>query len=346
MTVIISPIFKEFFAGRIWMGVDYDVIKSELETKYNIKVKIIAFQDLKEFLNTIPHKAVLFYSSAYNLEYLKFIQDTVRYIALKRPDIILLPDEHQLNSLENKGYQELYKDLLGIEQVDGVYFGDIEQLIEVESSLSYPFVLKKNKGALSSGVQLIKSKAELFSFRDQVKKKTLKEKLAFIVNRRNSFRKDSNLLPKEELLNNNFSDFFAKRMPVVVQKFVPGLNCDFKILIFGEKYYCLQRKTRVNDFRASGSGNFSFIDPPFEILNYAKTLNSKFKVPFISLDLGIDEENKCYLFEFQGTAFGPMTLTQSTYYFLFQNNEWIKIDETPNLEREYANAIVQFIHKK
>lgn len=343
MNIIISPTFQYFFSGRIWMGLDFEQMKSELETKHKANVNIIPFQNLKKSLTDISQKSVLFYSSVYNPEYLKFIQDTITYISLKRPDIILIPNKHQLNALENKGYQELYKDLLGIEKVHGEYFGDIDQLLEVEQKLIYPFVLKKNAGALSSGVQLVKSKEDLLQFRKTAKKKSLKQQLAYLLNRRNSFKKDSNLSPKANLLDHNFKEFFSKRMPVVVQEFIPNLDCDFKVLIFGNKYYCLQRKTRENDFRASGSGKFSFIDPPLQILDFAKELNSKFQTPFISLDLGIDADNQCYLFEFQGTAFGPMTLTQSTYYFTHQNNEWIKIEETPNLESEYANAVHHFV---
>lgn len=341
--IIISPIFKHYMAGRIWMGLDFNEIKTELEQKYEAEVEIILFKNIKKSLTEIPEGAVLFYSSIYNTEYLKFIQDSITYISLKRPDIILIPNPHQLNALENKGYQELYKDLLGIEKVQGEYFGDIDDLIAIESYLKYPFVLKKNMGALSSGVELIKSKEELLKFRKDVKRRTLKESLAFELNKRNSFKKDDNLTPQKDLLDNNFNDVFMKRMPVVVQEFIPSLDCDYKVLVFGEKYYTIRRLTRKDDFRASGSGKFSFIEPPTEVLDYAKEIYDKFNVPFISIDIGIDENNECYLFEFQGTAFGPIGLTQSKFYCKNTSNEWIKTQEEPNLEKTYAYAINHFI---
>jgi len=344
MSIIISPLFKQFFSGRIWMGLDYRLIQSELEAKYNAKVEIISFEKLKESLSKIPENAVLFYSSVYNPEYLRFIQDTVKYIALKRPDIILIPDEHQLNSLENKGYQELYKDLLGIEKVAGKYYGDIDEVIR-ENNLVFPFVLKLLKGALSSGVQLIKNEQELENFRDQVKKKSLKEKAAYVLNKRNSFKKDSNLAPVTHLLKQNFEDVFTKRIPVVVQDFVPGLECDYKVLVFGDKYFVVKRGIRENDFRASGSGKLQWDVPPNEVLDYAKELKKVFKVPYISLDIGIDNVNNCYLFEFQGTAFGPATLTAGDKFFYIESDEW-KIKEGKfNLEEEYAYAINHFINE-
>ena len=344
MNIIISPIFNQFFSGRVWMGIDYHLIKSELEAKYNAKVTVISFEKLKESLHEIEQNAVLFYSSVYNAEYLRFIQDTIKYIAIKRPDIILIPDENQLNSLDNKGYQELYKDLLGIENVAGKYYGDIDE-VSRENNLIFPFVLKQLKGALSSGVQLIKNEQELVNFRRQVKKKSLKEKAAYGLNKRNSFKKDSNLSPVTHLLEQNFEDVFSKRVPVVVQKFVPELECDYKVLVFGDKYFVVRRGIRENDFRASGSGKLQWETPPNEVLDYAENLMRKFKVPFISLDIGIDKGNQCYLFEFQGTAFGPATLTAGDKFFQKINNVWQKTEGKFNLEQEYAYAINHFINE-
>ena len=230
MKIILSPIFTHFFSGRIWMGLDYEKIKTELENKYNFQVEIIPFKELQSQLESIPQNSVLFYSSVYNPDYLRYIQDTVSYLFMKRPDIVLIPNQHQLNSLENKGFQELYKDVLEIEKVAGTYFGDIDELIE-KKNLSFPFVLKNLKGALSTGVQLIKSQEELLQYRDKAKKRSLKEKVAFNINKKNSFKKDSNLAPVNHLLEQNFEDVFVKRIPVVVQEFVPGLECDYKVLV-------------------------------------------------------------------------------------------------------------------
>lgn len=343
MNIIISPIFKQFFSGRIWMGLDIELIKRQLETRFAAEVNIIPFHDLATDLHTIPENSVLFYSSVYNTEYLKFIQDTVSYISQKRPDIILIPNQNQLNSLENKGYQELYKDLLGIEKVAGTYYGDIDELCYKDNI--FPFVLKKLKGALSSGVQLIQNKKELDQFRDLSKKKTIKQKVAFHLNKRNSFKKDSNLSPVNHLLDQNFNDVFDKRIPVVVQEFVPGLEFDYKVLIFGDKYFAVRRGIRDNDFRASGSGKLKWTVPPTEVLNFARNLKITFNVPFISLDIGIDKTDTCFLFEYQGTAFGPATLTNGDKYFFEENGVWLQKEGDFILEEEYAYAINHFVNE-
>jgi len=48
------------------------------------------------------------------------------------------------------------------------------------------------------------------------------------------------------------------RSKFIVQEFIPDLSNDWKVLVFWDKYYVLRRKNRPNDFRASGSGLFSF----------------------------------------------------------------------------------------
>lgn len=341
--IVISPIFTKFFSGRIWMGLDYERIKAELEKKYGFQARIIPFTELKEQLITIPENATLFYSSVYNRHYLRYIQDTVLYISLKRPDLVLLPNQNQLNCLENKGFQELYKDILQIEKVRGNYYGDIDDAL-ADKDIAYPFVLKTLNGALSSGVQLISNRKELEGYRTKVKKRSFKEKIAFRLNRSNSFKRDANLCPVSHLLTANFNDVFAKRIPVVVQDFVPGLECDYKVLLYGNKYFVVRRQTRENDFRASGSGRLEWVEPPLAVLNFAKELKAKFRVPFISLDIGVDIHDACYLFEFQGTAFGPATLTAGNRFYYF-DEEWKSQTASFNLEEEYAYAINHFVNE-
>lgn len=343
--VIISSIFSNYMSGRIWMGLDANQVKNILEEKFKKNVQLIPFQALVSKLENIPKGSILFYSSIYNPEYLQYIKDTITFIAEVRPDIALLPNQTQLRSLENKGYQEYYKKQIGIERVLGKYYGDIEDLLSDSDKMNFPFVLKLNEGALSSGVQLIKNQDELKTFRSKVQKKTLREKVAYYLNKKNSFNRDSNLKPTEGLLETNFNNFFQKRKPIVTQEFIPNLECDYKVLIFGERYFVLKRDTRKNDFRASGSGNFMWVKPPEEVLSHAKFIFDKMNVPFISFDIGIDRNKECYLFEFQGTAFGPLTLTQADKYFTFENDEWRNNRGEANLEESYAFAINYYIKK-
>jgi len=57
-------------------------------------------------------------------------------------------------------------------------------------------------------------------------------------------------------------------------------------------------------------------------------------------------EDKYYIIEFQFISFGNYTLERSKYYYkkTYQNG-WMKIEETPDLEREFAASVVQYIER-
>jgi len=348
MDIIIAPIHETFFSGRIWMGLDIEKIKQDLITlNPTFEVQIIDFSLIANNYSILPKNAVLFYTASYNENYQQYIRDVILDISIIRKDVVLLPNLDQLFSFENKGYQELLKRRLKIQQVKGRYYGDIEDYFKDNYKKEIPFVFKTLKGALSSGVSLIKNIEELVELVSQNNKLSLIEKIKFYrrKKRKHNNRDFSTLKPSEKYSLLNFNKFFAKRNPFIIQDFIPGLECDYKVLIFGEKFFVFQRKVRENDFRASGSGKFKWIVPPVEILNSAKEIQEKMNVSFIALDLGIDAKNKVYLFELQGVGFGPIGLTQSNSFFEWIDGNWRETEKESDLEKEYANAIHYHIQK-
>ena len=111
----------------------------------------------------------------------------------------------------------------------------------------------------------------------------------------------------------------------------------------GKKFYVLYRKNRSNDFRASGSMKFNYdIELPKGLLDYTKKVFESFDVPYIALDVGI-KENDFFLFEFQFLSFGQDTLEKSSFYYHLSDGKWQKEFEKPDLEREIATSVSQFI---
>ncbi|ESU22157.1 hypothetical protein FEDK69T_21330 [Flavobacterium enshiense DK69] len=317
------------------MGLDIETIKTTLESGFGHTVEIVDFAKIAGDYSVLPYNAVLFYTASYNENYNQFIKDVVFDISQSRPDVLLLPNIDQLYSFENKGYQELYKKRIGIKNVPGSYFGDTDDFLATD--VSYPFVYKSLRGAMSSGVQLINTGEEFHRIVRKGKKIGLVERLRLLKKERKK-HKDQSLQPVEKYSDVNFSKFFTKRNPFVVQQFVPGLECDYKVLQFGEKYFVLKRSVRDNDFKASGSGKFEWVEPSEKVLDYAESVIVKMNVPFNSLDI-VETADYCALVEFQGIGFGPLTLIGSSFYYQKFNGNWQKIMAKSNLETEYANAI-------
>jgi len=350
MEIIIAPIHQTFFSGKIWMGLDIEKIKQDLiGLNAEYKVQIIDFSIIANNYSIIPQNAIFFYTASYSEKYQQYIKDIILDLTISRPDVVLLPNLDQLFSFENKGYQELVKRRLNIENVKGKYFGDIDDYHNHEQKTTPPFVYKTVNGAMSSGVVLVNSIEQFLALDSQFKKKSFIEKIKCLKRERaktNPSNSDVlNLKPNSKYSSVNFKEFFSKRNPFIIQNFVPNLECDYKVLVFGLKYYVLKRAIRDNDFRASGSGKFQWVKPPTEILNYAYEIQCKMKTPIISLDLGIDTMKTVHLFEFQGIGFGPLTLINSNSYFCKTEDIWDEKQLESNLEFEYANAIHYHIQK-
>jgi hypothetical protein len=210
------------------------------------------------------------------------------------------------------------------------YYGTIDALVnDREFYKSSQFVLKPAEGSMSKGV----SSASKFNDLHSLSKK---------ISRTGNIRAD-------------IKDFFRKykhkgyipdsryRKKFVVQNLVKELSGDWKVLIFGSKYYVLKRENRKDDFRASGGGRLSYtMEVPPGLLDFSEKLLGALNVPNLSLDIGFSE-NKFYLFEFQCLYFGSYTLEYSEFYFVKNGNDWTTVPGKSVLEEEYCRSISAYI---
>ncbi len=272
------------------------------------------------------------YTSSENIEYKEYIKDII-YDLQKRNEII--PGYDLLMCHEDKLYQEIYKRNLGIQSLDCQMYATMKDLQKDIDNFHYPVVIKNCVGAGSISVFKADNKKELM----KCSKKIMLSKDFFEYYLKAAYKK---VLGKLSPYYFEDEKYFGR---LVVQQYVPNLECDWKVLVFGEKYYALRRNVRKNDFRASGSGKFSFETPDDAILTFAEAVYEKMKVPFLSLDLCINDAKQVYLIEFQGIHFGPYTLIESPHYFV-HSGAWEKIEGKSVLAEEYAQAILQYIEKK
>lgn len=337
-TLVIAPIHDTFFVGRLWYGLDLDLLEQAIKEKVpNLDVRVIPFDRMASDYRQLPENCLLFYSTSYTPTYQAYIRDVILDLSRSRSDVALLPNLDQLLSFENKGYQELLKRRLGIERVEGSYWGDFEDFRNENDAMEYPFVFKELQGSVSTGVSLIQSESDFKGKEHALKGASFIERLRKWKKR---FYPDEQgaLKPDTELVARHESSFAEKRAPFVAQKFYPGLEYDFKVLVFGDRYFVLKRFVREKDFRASGSGRFEFVKPDDNLLDYAASLMKKFNVPFISLDI-IESDSGYGLVEFQGIGFGPYTVVEAATYFFKSGDDWDIGKSKLTLEEYYAEAI-------
>lgn len=195
------------------------------------------------------------------------------------------------------------------------------------------FVIKPGSGTRSRGVSLLKTVAD-------------KRNVPYEISRSFTFDNVKLFLSKIRT-GKPFTPMSNNRKKFVVQTFVSGLEGDYRVLVYGKKYYVVFRKNRTNDFTASGSGKLDFnIVPPAGLLEFSKVIYQKFDTPFVSLDIGHKNGN-FYLFEFQCLNLGQYTLEKSEFCYLeYEDGTWKKVKELPDLEREIAETVSIFIKEK
>jgi hypothetical protein len=249
----------------------------------------------------------------------------------------LVPSLGITRSHENKGFQELHKRLRGICSAPAVYAAKPSEI--ALSQIAFPVVFKEVSGYGGSGVRLLKSRDEFAdAVRSEVKmswRDLLRAGKHWLAYRfRKWILRRKNLRP--------YGDYYRPLKRFVLQGFLRDLRYDYKVLAFQNRYFVLKREVRANDFRASGSGRFSFIHPPPGLLDFAEDMLGKFDEPYMSFDI-CDDGAQFHLIEFQGVHFGPYTLTAAPSHFRRELGNWTTFEGRVDLEETIAESLVTFL---
>ena len=266
--------------------------------------------------------------------YKSFIEDII--FNLESIGLQIIPSFSMLKAHNNKVAMEMLRDrseLDSLKTIKSHFFGTLQELISESGRLSYPVVIKPASGAMSRGVAKANNPDELIKYAKKVSRSfNMKHDLL-------------DLLRKVKYGSGYHKESFF-RLKFVVQNFIPGLENDWKVLVYGNKCFVLYRGNRERDFRASGSGKFIFRkDLPDGLLDFAFEMKNHFKVPNISLDIGFDGK-KFHLIEFQFLYFGTTTIEKSPFYFEKYDNSWLLNKGKCELEKVYVDSIVGLLREK
>lgn len=310
-------------APQSWMSLNVEKISKAI-CSYGFKIVETSIDKIIDC--ELKERDIVIYTSSDEENIRNYIKDVMFFINKKCQ---IIPPYEILLAHENKGYQELYRKTYNFGNLEGGYLFDLDQIPK-----SFPLVYKKISGAGSSGVALIKNQNDLTTIYSKDFEPDFKRKIIKILRKRK-------LSPLEysiyDYRHKGFSNY-------IYQKFIPDLSCDYRVLIFGEKYFVMRRDVRENDFRASGSKKFSYTDAPKAVLDFAKNVYEKLQAPYASLDVALSKEG-CHLIEYQGVNFGSSALRNSLGYHLHQNNEWGFVEAKSNLEENFSEALLQQVLK-
>ncbi len=275
------------------------------------------------------------YTSAQDhaLHYKAFVEDIV--LGLEAAGAWVIPPFRLLRAHHNKVFMEILRDLRkpgGASDLAARSFGTLEELRQHLAQISLPAVIKPAAGDMGRSVILCRDRAELLRGAAKVSSsRHLRSDLWDLGRRirRKGYRRES-----------------LHRRRFVVQSFLAGLADDWKVLVYGRKYYVLRRRVRTGDFRASGSGNFEFVrDVPAQLLDFASEVFASFDVPQISLDIAVAED-RLHLFEFQAVYFGTTTIDEAPFHFERSPTAWQPIDGASRVEEEFALSVAEYLRER
>ena len=298
----------------------------------DIDLEFINFSEVQDFEPEFWSDKYLIYTSSedWGFLYKNYIEDIIYYLELSGAKLI--PDFKFLKANNNKVFMELLLKRLIPETrllLNNRAFGCYEEALPELGNLKFPQVYKQSAGAMSSGVGIAQNLTELKS---NLKKISRSSNL--IIDLKDKLR---------SLRHPGYQPESRHRNKFVLQDFIPGLDGDYKILIFADKYYVLKRGIKPEDFRASGSGIKLFEkDIPNGILDFAREVFKKLNVPNLSLDIAFNGE-EFFLIEFQAIHFGTYTIMRSEFFWKENNDNFELIEDNSILEKEYAKSISRFI---
>lgn len=336
--IFILTDYKGYFGSKFTAkpynsGMDKKLLEKYF-SDYGFQVKYIAFSDLNFREMDFKDQYVLYTSSEdIGYHYKDYIEDVVLALDLQGAKII--PQYKYLRANNNKVFMEILRDFFDGREggyIKTHHFGTIEELKNRIDEFQYPVVIKSPTGAMSSGVFLA----------DNINQLT---KIAKKVSRTKNYYRELWDLGRS-IKHKGYKKESKHRKKFIVQNFVSELNNDWKILIYGDKYYILYRGVRKNDFRASGSGKFYFNKKlPNGILDYAEHIFRYFNVPNLSIDVGY-HNGEFFLIEFQMIYFGTTTIEKSPFYYKKENSKWTLHNKMSELEKTYVDSIVKYIGSK
>jgi hypothetical protein len=279
--------------------------------------------------------------------YKRYIEDIVYFF--ERKGAIMLPPHKLLLAHHNKIFMEFLRTGFTDESLKTVKSWCYGSWIDAGNYDSgFPVVIKQTSSSGGAGVFLATNRKE---FNRKIKKAG---KIIIADNLKGLFVSLIKMSAKKIVLyfsprKSKFLKYDVSPLStaLIIQTFIPGLQGDYKVLLFGDRYYMMYRKNREHDFRASGSGNFFPVPENYHegLLNFSRRVSKEINFPIIGMDIGFDG-NKYYLLEFQVIHIGTSALHRSKYWYEFNNGKWIKFEGSSDLEEEFSRSIHNFILKK
>lgn len=267
--------------------------------------------------------------------------------ALEHAGVKVFPDFKTGWHFDDKVAQKYLLDAIGAPLVPSHVFYDKQEALSWAKGTSYPKVFKLKGGAGAANVKLVRTEQEAKKlirrafgrgFPQFDKVSAFKERI-----RRFKEGKERFIGLLKGFARLFITTEFSKLQPpergyVYFQDFIPNNNFDIRVVVIGgEKAAAEKRFVRENDFRASGSGQFSYDGIDEEVIKISFKVAKRLKLQSVAFDFIYSESNQplivemCYGFGTDGISNVPGYWDKEFNWYegKFNSQDWM-VDQVIN----------------
>ena len=288
--------------------------------------------------NNIDHKIV----NAYDSDIIKQIEDCDAFMwhhhhanykdtlfakqllfSLQQAGKKVFPNFNTTWHFDDKVGQKYLLEAIGAPLIPSYVFYSKKDAIDWINGTSFPKVFKLRGGAGSTNVELVKSKRQAVRLVNKAFGKGFAQ-----FNRWNNFKerirrfksgKDNILGVCKGLVRLIITPEFDKMHGrengyVYFQDFIPNNNSDTRIVVIGNKVLGERRFVRRNDFRASGSGEFSYENISTDAVEVAFKISKSLNLQSVAFDFIFDLSQNPLIVE-MSYGFGTSGIKNSPGYW-------------------------------
>ena len=239
--------------------------------------------------------------------------------SLERKGMKVFPNSNTSWHFDDKIGQKYLLEAQDLPFVNSYSFYEKKEALNWLKVAEFPKVFKLKSGAGSYNVHLIKTRKKALNTINKAFGKGFYSinKFAAIKEALWKFQRDKNMKSVLRIVKKGFELAYKsendKLIPkekgyIYFQDFIPNNKFDDRIIVIGDRLFCVRRHCRENDFRASGSGIISYDRTIFskEAMLIAFEISNKLETQAIAIDFVYKDKNPliveiCFGFSTDGT---------------------------------------------
>ncbi|WP_168400484.1 ATP-grasp domain-containing protein [Acinetobacter indicus] len=227
--------------------------------------------------------------------------------ALEHAGIKVFPDFKTGWHFDDKVAQKYLLEAINAPIVPSYVFYDKKQAIDWAKRTTYPKVFKLKGGAGASNVKLVRDFSQAIVLINKAFGRGIAQfdRLGHFKERFNKFRsgKDTFIGVLKGFARIFIVPEFSKKQPpekgyIYFQDFIENNNFDTRVIVINSEFAAAEKRfVRKGDFRASGSGLFSYEDINIDLIKVAFEVASKLNLQSVAFDFILDGNNKPLIIE-------------------------------------------------